>query len=298
MLSKRALPSPDKQKKNFQHMLAAIQSARRLPSPPEILARLTELLADPNYQTSELVSVVSMDPAMATEVLNLANSAFYSRSSANPVTSVQKAIERIGDRPLAQLMVARSAQALRVGGMRGYKFHGVSLWRRSLTAALAASHLAKNTENTAWSHAYTVALLMDIGLLAMGNTLEQRMADPKAHVLVRHLDDYEMHMLGIDHAELGRRVARVWQLPKMITVGISCHHRPTEAGEFQELAYVVHGADAIVSDMYGAIEAGGVRSSVDRNWVDVVGVTNRDIEKLKEQLEREVETAIQSLGSA
>lgn len=295
MLADRLRPSANHQRQNFKQMITVIGQARRLPSPPEILARLTELLADPEYKSSELVAVVSMDPAIATEVLNLANSAFYTRSS-KPVTSIQKAIETIGDRPLTQLLVARSAHTLRSRGLSGYKLNGVSLWRRSLTAAVAAGWLARIADNVPWSHAYTVGLLMDIGHLAMGNALEQRMADPSAHVLVRNLDDYELHMLGIDHAELGRRLARQWKLPEVVTSGIAYHHRPADAGEHEALAYVVHGADAIVSEMYGAVEVGGVTSATDPRWIEIVGVTREQIDGAKEQISKEVDQAVQSLG--
>jgi len=295
MLAERALPSADHQRLNFKLMLSVIGEARRLPSPPEIVARLTELLADPEYNSSELVSVVSMDPAIATEVLNLANSAFYTRSHQR-VTSIQKAIETIGDRPLTQLLVARSAQALRSRGLNGYILNNVSLWRRSLTAAVTAGWLARKTKDTPWSHAYTVGLLMDIGLLAMGNTLEQKMASPSAHALVRTLDDYELHMLGIDHSELGRRLARLWKLPDVVTAGIAYHHRPAEAGAHASLAYVAHGADAIVSEMYGPLEVNGLKYAVDDTWLDVIGVRPQDIEEATVHIREEVDQAIRSLG--
>ncbi|MEC8025226.1 MAG: HDOD domain-containing protein [Myxococcota bacterium] len=296
MLQARVRPSVEHQQNNFYRMLRVIQEARRLPSPPAIVARLTELLADPEYKSKELVSVVAMDPAIAAEVLNLANSAYFKRA-AGPTGSVQKSIETIGDRQLMQLLVARAALGLRSRILTGYTLQEVSLWHRSLTVAVAAGVLARRTQHTAWSHAYTVGLLMDIGLLAMGEFIQEHITAKTVSAEAFNLDDFEVHWLGIDHAELGRRLARTWGLPPVVWQGIGYHHRPGDAGEYSNLAYVVHGADAITNEMVGPLSAGPVTAAVDPRWMQVVGIDDEEIESIKLSVEREVTAALRSLGA-
>ena len=295
MLQARVLPSAERQQNNFSHMLKVIQEARKLPSPPAIVARLTELLADPEYKNSELVSVVTMDPAIAAEALNLANSALYTRAS-GPVETVQKAIETIGDRQLMQLLVARAAMGLR-SELRGYNLNGTTLWRRSLTIAVAAGYLARRTKHTSWSHAYTVGLLMDIGHLAMGCFLDQRISDTDVDERVVRLDDVELHLFGLDHAELGRRLTRTWGLPPVLTQAIGFHHRPADAGVHQNLAYIVHGADALTASMYGPLTAGDTTTTVDNRWMQVAGVAPEDLDAIKEQVTAEVGRSLESLNA-
>ena len=66
----------------------------RLPPFPQVAMRVLQLVNDENVQLHQLGELIASDPAFASEVLTVANSAFY--SPAYPASSILQAIAVLG----------------------------------------------------------------------------------------------------------------------------------------------------------------------------------------------------------
>ena len=58
-------------------ILEHIQRSDAIPSIPQIVTRLLEITRDENYKQKDVVSLLSTDPGVVTDVLRLANSSFF-----------------------------------------------------------------------------------------------------------------------------------------------------------------------------------------------------------------------------
>ena len=74
-----------------------------LPAVPSVYTALSRRLEDPNASVFELSEMVAADTTLATQVLRIANSAFFGRHQ--PVTKIEAAAARLGTRLLRSLVL-------------------------------------------------------------------------------------------------------------------------------------------------------------------------------------------------
>ena len=81
-----------------------LASFRDLPTIPEVLARIWQLVDDPRSSASDLERVVSHEPPLAAKVLRLANSPYY--GGRGRVQDVRAAITTLGFDTLVAVLSA------------------------------------------------------------------------------------------------------------------------------------------------------------------------------------------------
>lgn len=295
-----APPKSSAVKEKVKRVIQVVRTARRLPTPPVVISRLTELLADPNYRTADLVRLVEMDAGLATDTLSLANSAMFRRGD-QEIESIQRAVETLGERRLTQLLVARAGASMQTTPLLGYDVgKGRGLWIGSLHRAIAAETVARRSQAVPWSRAYTVGLLMDIGKLALGGFLRVRRQDADwltAEHARQDLSVAEDRLLGIDHAELGARLAWRWELPEHFQQAIRFHHRPADAPEdHQALAYTAHLADIVASSLGLGGGAGELDYREDPGWSKALGIPRSQLQLIAEEVDIAAREAVSMLS--
>src|SRR5215510_8873407 len=112
----------------------------RLPSPPAIAVRILDVVRRDNFSLAELAHVIQTDPALTSRILRVVNSGFYSLS--RNVTNIETAVAVMGVNAVKNIALSFIlAQAFQ--GPRGERFDYDRLWRRSITAAVAAQLISK-----------------------------------------------------------------------------------------------------------------------------------------------------------
>src|SRR5450631_1462188 len=189
------------------------------------VARLVlDEVGNPNFEIGRLQTIIEQDPALATKVLRLANSAAF--RPREPCGSVKQAIMVLGARTLGEVAMSLSLMAMFSDGsgvVRAVRDHCAS------TAALVRT-LSLQREN-AGAATYIVGLLHDFGKLLL------MQAQPAAYLKIHGHDIREpdtihirqREVLGYDHAVLGAHMLRKWGLPDPIPKIIAWHHQPTRA---------------------------------------------------------------------
>jgi HD-like signal output (HDOD) protein len=87
-----------------------VRAAQQMPASPRILARLSEVLADINSDTADVVELVKADPGITSGLIRLSNSALF--AFAEPSTTLEEAIGRVGFREVYRLVGLASTSAL------------------------------------------------------------------------------------------------------------------------------------------------------------------------------------------
>src|ERR1700704_3396139 len=111
------------------------QLLSRLPAFSPVALRLMTIISDENVSFKEVAKLISMDPAIAGEVLKLANSGFYGRRAS--VHSIVHAIALVGIRRVSPIVITAAIwKALPRQPSASIK----SWWRHSIASALIAEH--------------------------------------------------------------------------------------------------------------------------------------------------------------
>ncbi len=216
-----------------------------LPSMPDAVARITEMINEPDCSLSEVGKVVASDPSLAFKMLRLVNSAYYGMQQ--EVTSVDHAVVLLGAKVIKNLVLSATVFETIGNGAEQFLRHcvacGVAMKTFSMQGPLA-EELASPDE------AFIYGLIHDIGKVF----LEEYMPDELETVecLAREeglpYRDAELKVIGVDHAALGARLAENWRLSRPIIEAIRGHHDLTLCdASFRPLAATLCIADDLVS---------------------------------------------------
>ncbi|MEM6393437.1 MAG: GGDEF domain-containing protein [Planctomycetota bacterium] len=209
-------------------ILDRILESSRLPSLPTIALEIIELVQRPDVSIPEIAETLQQDPALASKVLKTVNSSFYAQTSA--VSSVSQALVVMGLRSVKTLALGFSL----VGNLQEIsadEFAELGFWRRSLFAATAAKRIAEAIEFPQQEECFLGALMQDLGMLAMQQTLGEEYAVIVQAAGNEHnkLRRYERESMEVDHAVVGGVLAEKWHLPEVLAEPIRYHETPDEA---------------------------------------------------------------------
>lgn len=102
--------------------------------------------------------------------------------------------------------------------------------RRSLYSAAAAQALAKRIPGADPEASFLAALLMDVGVLAMGQVIgEKYCAVVRGAEHHSDLPRLETERFGFNHAVVGTLLTRQWKVPDNLAGAIQYHHDPVAA---------------------------------------------------------------------
>jgi putative nucleotidyltransferase with HDIG domain len=226
-----------------------LQLLAKLPPLSPVVAQLTATLSADEVDFRDVERIIRRDPVIAARVIGAANAAAYAGHA--PTSSIHAAIMRLGVlavRRLAFLLSLYSAIPVPPAERKTF-------WHHSLAVAHAADVITRHVPT--WSagpnmeQAFLAALLHDLGLLAISRHYPKE----NAEIMARAREDriarwqVEREVLGIDHAELGGRLAGHWAFPDAITTVITYHHDFNAAPPaYRWLAAVVALADALCNE--------------------------------------------------
>jgi HD-like signal output (HDOD) protein len=185
-----------------------------VPPYPAVAMRLQRLLAKDGYGVGEVADVIAADAALAATVLAAANSALL--GAAAPISSLSRAVNRLGARTVGAIAVASGVGAITVttGVLLDVK---ARVWRRCMTCALACQKLGAG-RGVAAEEAFLAGLLHGFGRSIAVASLEQLL---KTHQPPRPLTVPEWLGIAEQHrAALANAVAQNWQLPAAIAEAI------------------------------------------------------------------------------
>ena len=207
---------------------AQLGALKSLPSSPTTFLSLRAAIADEDTSMSDVVARLSKAPALAARVLQLANSAMFSRGRA--ISDLLSAIQRLGLNTLSQLVLSSEVFSA-LGSNNQY---AQQLEFRALLAARLAQKIAPDPQLA--SMASSAALLADIGKLLPDDVLlshtrgKTRIDVPRADLL-------------------GACLLALWGLPMELIEAVAFRHVPSHVGaKSLDLIGTVHIAAGIAAD--------------------------------------------------
>ena len=219
----------------------------RLPPFPQVALRVLQLVRSEHVPLHVLADLIGSDPAFASELLTVANSALYAPRF--PASGILQAIAVLGANHLQGMCIAVGARAYLGRSLRYPALRRV--WQHNLACAVIARELAAATTVDA-DDAYTAGILHDVGRFALASlqTVEY------AHLLDQHqgnsasLLDEERRLFGWDHCEAGQRLIAGWSLPAEFDAVTRDHHSAPCGPEQWDLGRLIH-ASCRLADALG-----------------------------------------------
>ncbi len=195
------------------------------PSMPRAGLKLRVLLNKVDVPLTEIEKILRQDPGLATNVLRLANSAFFGLST--KVRSLKHAVILLGVKRFAQIAVSACLSKTMEKAVEGYDLSPGELWLHSIAVSNTAEAIAKNRNITETDDVFIPALVHDMGKLVLGKFVKEELQKiERITSSAVPLDVAEHMVLGTDHAEIGALILAKWSFPIEIINAVRWHHNP------------------------------------------------------------------------
>jgi len=231
-----------------RNLLEIINEIEGFGTLPHIYNKLMDLI-NQDADIRQIAAIIEEDPAIASQILHIANSAFYGIKTG----SISQAISYLG--LTAVKSIALSTNLWISGKNEGVRtFDRELLWRHaSLTNHLVGELYRKLIGRPIPSMASTVGLLHDIGEMALLSQFSDKYEQIGAAFLSRSeasLDNLEREFIGVSHQDVGGYLLEWWDLPHQIIESALFHHDPfNENVNDRQLVSLVH-----IASYYSALE--------------------------------------------
>ena len=198
-------------------------AAARLPSSAQLIDTLYCAIQQPDVDIDHVVRLVSMDVAITSRLLRMANSATYTRGEA--VSSLDEALSWLGAFQAYRVACITVSAQLCEQSLPVYRISADRLLANSIAMAVGMEVIAKQT-NLDHKAAYTIGLMQNLGRivlqrLALQMEIPAGSGDlPNIHAVV----NWERETFGYTHGELGGLVLGLWGMNPVFSQVLSHQH--------------------------------------------------------------------------
>lgn len=271
-----------------------LRLAQKLPTSPQIFAKLCVLLDDLNSDPGRVVDLIGVDTGLTARVLRLSNSVFFRGSLS--VESLDEAINRVGFREVHKIVgIAMTEQAFK-DGLPAYHLGAREIFENSVVTALAMERIAGRACEDE-HEAYTVGLLRQIGKLVLGRILEKERPGTMSP-MTGDIAAWEKAEFNVTSHEVTAIVLEAWKLPLTVCNGIRYHHKPEAYEKDGSLGAIMHLGCWVAEQLGRGLPAEASIWEPTPTRLERAGVTDEFMHECVEQTQIAFDDLCQQLGLA
>ena len=259
---------------------------RDLPTLPEVVLRVTEMVNNPRVSANDIGRIIAHDQVLTARLLKLVNSSYYGFPS--EIAEITTAIVILGFNSIKQLLLSTAVFDL-FGKDRIEGFDRVDLLRHTIATAIASRMIGRVMGYSDLEELFVAGLLHDIGKVVMDRYFHEEYREILYRTLEKDVTFHsaEQDVLDCDHTVLGQLLARHWKLPEKLVSIIANHHHPVSAGQYGRETAIVHVADILAKAK--RIGSGGdrVMPKLDEWSWELLALHPNTLETILAQLEDE-----------
>ncbi|HBT87917.1 HDOD domain-containing protein [Desulfobacter sp.] len=262
---------------NLQIVIKEIKNLKPIPA---VVTSLLEIIDDPNASMNEITKIIQYDPAITADLLRTANSAYFGLK--RPAETIQEAAMMMGTDHVVDLVMLKVSAQIAKGTQKGYDLHEGALWKYSVSSALIAKQVAVQLDLPNKNSIFTAALLKDIGKTVLDKFIQDAFEKISNLVINENFSfmEAEKQIIGVDHAELGAMIAKMWKFsPRMVGI-IRNHHLSSETMVRDKDLAVVYLSDCICMMMGMGVGADGLAYRFHPQAMDHIGISAEDTLKI------------------
>jgi HD-like signal output (HDOD) protein len=198
-----------------------------LPALPAIATQLLDAVDNPETSASCLANLISADPALASRLLRLANSAFY--GFPRRIGTVNLAIAVLGFEAVRDLCLSVIITDCFFNVDDDLPFDIESFWQHSLTSAVGCRMIYKLSGGANPGEGFIAGLIHDIGKMFLGRYFPQEYEDVLRRAQMENVPLLiaEEERFHVSHPVAGAWLLDCWNLPDWLVMAVRDHHRLT-----------------------------------------------------------------------
>lgn len=262
---------------------------------PEITTKIITVVDDPKSTARDLHKIIKNDPALATRVLKVVNSAFYGLPG--QVSEIDRAIVLLGLSAVKNIAISASIARLFSSAKLSDNFNARDVWRHSVAVAVATRQFCNLVGKKPFAEeAFLAGLIHDLGILVerqafpelLTQVIETAMANPGQRPFI----EIENDIIGTDHQALGTALAGKWKFPRMLQVVLGYHHNIANLSEDNRLLpTMVYAADVLCCHERIGFHLTAEGQPLDEATLEVIGLSDGDFQKVRAELPEQLEAA-------
>ena len=260
---------------DVETIIAAVDTLKPV---SHVASKVLEISCNPNSSLAEIVDVIKYDPATTASILKICNASYFGLK--RKISSIKQAVTFLGLEKLVNMVVMKVSAENFKAAQKGYDLKEGELWRYSVASALIAQDLAEKKHCKNAPLIFTSALLKDIGKLVLH--IYVRDAFDNIMTLVQRKNftfvEAEKEIIGIDHAELGARIAEKWHFEQRMVEIIRNHHDPTASPPEDLTIPIVYLADSICMMIGVSGSSDGLAYRYHQNVLDLLRFSDTDLQ--------------------
>lgn len=210
-----------------------------LPAFSPVLSKILKVIDNPISSASDIEKVLKYDQSLASRVLKMANSAYY--GYAGKISTISQGVVVLGLNTLRALIFTASASRTFAKKLYGYKMGEGDFWKHSVMTAIGARAVATRIKYPNPDEAFVAGLLHDIGKLVLDNYVKQKQNEmlQSMEISGKSWAEVELEIIGLNHAQVGKRLCEKWNLPPALTEAVGLHHTPERATVNRSLSSII-----------------------------------------------------------
>ena len=266
----------------------------KMPSLPTTVTRVMEICDDPATSPADLNRVVSLDPVLMGKVMQLINSAYYSRP--NKITSLVRAIILLGLNTVKNLALSTAVLGNLSSQDRNEILNMDGFWEHSLCAGVISKKIAALIKFDPKRHEefFIAGLLHDIGKIPMTSCFPQEYlaAISNSDRNKTTLNKVENQLFKFDHQKTGSFVADHWKIEGAIKDAITYHHDLADyQGENRTLVFAVAVADYLSLYLERGFAGNRYPEEPPEYVYETLGISFDQLEQMNDDFKKEIDKA-------
>lgn len=257
---------------------------------PEVTAKIISVVDDPKSTARDLHHIIKNDPALATKIMKVVNSAFYGLPG--QVSDLDRAIVLLGLSAVKNIAISASISRLFANDKMSDKFSARDLWKHSVAVGVATRQFCCRIGKKAFAEeAFLAGLIHDLGMLVQRQAFTEQFAEviQIASKGEKRFCEAETEIIGADHQALGAALAAKWKFPRGLQIVLGYHHNITNLSEdHRVLPSIVYAADVLCCHERIGFHLTAEGQPLDADLLESIGLTEPDLASVREELPEQI----------
>lgn len=279
-------------------LLKALSRITEISSLPEITTRIIQIVEDPKSTAHDMHEIVRSDPALASKVLKVVNSAFYGLPS--QISNLDRAIVMLGLSAVKNIALAASLSRLFRPGNLSEKFAVRDLWVHSIAVGVCARLIAEKSFGQP-EETFVAGLVHDVGLLVEYQLLPEKLRQvvTRCETQTQNFVAAERATIGGDHTQFGAAIVSRWKFPPILKHSVQYHHDPsTLQADFKRIVTAIQVADTICCQNQIGFYLTAEAQEVTEEQLAIIGVSPAAVGEIVEALPERIAESERIFGDS